>query len=151
MASLKIKAVGKDYGRVRAIENVSINVKDRESLVLVGPSGCGKSTLPRMIAGLEELTASAIRLGDRDVRHMEPRDRDAAMVFQNPALYPHMTVYENISFAPEQRKTPNSEIGGKSSGRRGSSNSDRCWVASPAPRRAVSASGSPWAARSCAT
>jgi len=110
MASLTINSVGKKYGNVRAIANVSIEVKDGEFLVLVGPSGCGKSTLLRMIAGLESLTEGTVYLGDRDVSNVDPKDRDVAMVFQSYALYPHMTVYENMAFGLQQRKVPRDEI-----------------------------------------
>lgn len=106
MASLVIDNVGKMYGDVRAISNVSISVEDGEFLVLVGPSGCGKSTLLRMIAGLEALTDGRIFLGDKDVSHVDPKDRDVAMIFQNYALYPHMTVFENMVFGLQQRKVP---------------------------------------------
>ncbi|GGG85429.1 hypothetical protein GCM10011415_39590 [Salipiger pallidus] len=139
MVSLNIEAVGKDYGQGSAIENVSIGVKDVEFPILVGPSGCGKSTLLRMNAGFEELTDGTMHLGDRDVSHMDPRDGDAAMVFQSRALCAHITVYDNISLAPGQRKPPNSEIRRKCSRRRRSSNSNRCWVAGPAGCQAVSA------------
>lgn len=106
MASLVIDNVGKMYGDVRAISNVSISVEDGEFLVLVGPSGCGKSTLLRMIAGLEALTDGRIFLGDKDVSHVDPKDRDVAMIFQNYALYPHMTVFENMVFGLQQRRVP---------------------------------------------
>ncbi|WP_284164816.1 sn-glycerol-3-phosphate ABC transporter ATP-binding protein UgpC [Frigidibacter sp. SD6-1] len=109
MASLTIDSVGKKYGEVRAIKNVSLTVEDGEFLVLVGPSGCGKSTLLRMIAGLESLTEGRIFLGDRDVSAVDPKDRDVAMVFQNYALYPHMTVFENMAFGLRQRKVPKAE------------------------------------------
>lgn len=110
MASLTIDGVGKKYGDVRAIANVSIEVKDGEFLVLVGPSGCGKSTLLRMIAGLESLTEGIVYLGDRDVSDVDPKDRDVAMVFQSYALYPHMTVFENMAFGLQQRKMPKDQI-----------------------------------------
>lgn len=110
MVSLTIDAVGKKYGDVRAISDVSITVDDGEFLVLVGPSGCGKSTLLRMIAGLESLTEGRISFGDRDVNHVDPKDRDVAMVFQNYALYPHMSVYENMAFGLQQRKVPKEKI-----------------------------------------
>lgn len=110
MASLTIDAVGKKYGDVRAISNISINVEDGEFLVLVGPSGCGKTTLLRMIAGLESLTEGRISLGDIDVSHVDPKDRDVAMVFQNYALYPHMTVYQNMAFGLQQRKVQKEKI-----------------------------------------
>jgi multiple sugar transport system ATP-binding protein len=110
MASLTIDAVGKMYGEVRALLNVSIDVADGEFLVLVGPSGCGKSTLLRVIAGLEALDEGSVCIGDRVVSHVDPKDRDVAMVFQNYALYPHMTVFENMAFSLQQRKIPKEEI-----------------------------------------
>lgn len=110
MASLKIGSVGKSYGPVRAVSDVSIDVEDGEFLVLVGPSGCGKTTLLRMVAGLEALTEGQIFLGDRDVSHVDPKDRDVAMVFQNYALYPHMSVFENMAFSLEQRRVPKAKI-----------------------------------------
>ena len=110
MSSLAIRSVGKKYGDVRAISDVSIEVADGEFLVLVGPSGCGKSTLLRMIAGLEVLTEGEVYLGDRNVSTVDPKDRDVAMVFQSYALYPHMTVYENMAFGLQQRKMPKDQI-----------------------------------------
>jgi len=110
MASVTINAVGKLYGDVRALLNVSIDVADGEFLVLVGPSGCGKSTLLRVVAGLEALNEGSVCIGDRDVSHVDPKDRDVAMVFQNYALYPHMTVFENMAFSLQQRKMPKREI-----------------------------------------
>lgn len=110
MASLTIRNVGKVYGTVRAIADLSVSVKDGECLVLVGPSGCGKSTLLRMIAGLETLTEGEMFLGERNVSAVDPKDRDVAMVFQNYALYPHMTVYQNMAFSLEQRKAPKGQI-----------------------------------------
>jgi multiple sugar transport system ATP-binding protein len=110
MSSLTINSVGKRYGEVRAIKDISIQVEDGEFLVLVGPSGCGKSTLLRMIAGLEQLTEGQIRLGERDVSRVDPKDRDVAMVFQNYALYPHMTVFENMAFGLQQRKVAKEQI-----------------------------------------
>ncbi len=110
MASLTIDSVGKTFGTTRAISNVSIDVGDGEFVVLVGPSGCGKSTLLRMVAGLESLTEGRILLSDRDVSKVDPRDRDVAMVFQNYALYPHMTVFQNMAFSLEQRGMKKAEI-----------------------------------------
>ena len=104
MATLSIQNVAKNYGEIKALANVSIDVADGEVLVLVGPSGCGKSTLLRMIAGLEELTGGQMVLGGRDVSYVDPKDRDVAMVFQNYALYPHMTVFQNMAFGLEQRR-----------------------------------------------
>ncbi|MFW6303741.1 MAG: ABC transporter ATP-binding protein, partial [Candidatus Sumerlaeota bacterium] len=111
MAEVKIENVTKVYpGDVTAVKNVSIEVEDKEFLVLVGPSGCGKSTLLRMIAGLEEITRGEIRIGERVVNNIAPKDRDIAMVFQNYALYPHMTVYKNMAFGLQLRKFKKDEI-----------------------------------------
>ncbi len=93
-----------------AVDALDLAIEDGEFLVLVGPSGCGKSTSLRMLAGLEEVDGGAIRIGDRDVTDVQPKDRDIAMVFQNYALYPHMSVYENMAFALKLRKTPKAEI-----------------------------------------
>ncbi|MFN4311874.1 MAG: sn-glycerol-3-phosphate import ATP-binding protein UgpC [Ferrovibrio sp.] len=98
MAKVTLKSVKKNYGPVRAIHGVDMEIKDGEFIVIVGPSGCGKSTLLRMIAGLEAITEGEIHIGDRVVNNIEPADRDIAMVFQNYALYPHMSVYENMSY-----------------------------------------------------
>jgi len=111
MASITFENVGKIYpGGTRAIYDVSIHVEDGEFVVLVGPSGCGKSTLLRMVAGLEEVTEGKLSIGDRVVNDVPPKDRDIAMVFQNYALYPHMTVYENMAFGLRLRKMPDDEI-----------------------------------------
>ena len=111
MGSLKIENVSKVYeGSVKAVDNASLNIKDKEFLVLVGPSGCGKSTLLRMIAGLEEITDGQILIGDRLVNDVPPKDRNIAMVFQNYALYPHMTVFDNMAFGLKLRKYPKEEI-----------------------------------------
>ena len=111
MGAISIEQVSKVYeGDVRAVDAVELEVADGEFMVLVGPSGCGKSTLLRMIAGLEEVTLGRIRIGDRDVTRLQPPDRDIAMVFQNYALYPHMTVEENLAFGLRQRRTPKDEV-----------------------------------------
>ena len=111
MASITFDKVGKVYpGGARAITDVSLNIADGEFLVLVGPSGCGKSTLLRMIAGLEEITEGELRIGDRVVNDVSPKDRDIAMVFQNYALYPHMSVYDNMAFGLKLRKMSKDEI-----------------------------------------
>jgi multiple sugar transport system ATP-binding protein len=99
MASVEIRDVRKAFGPVQIIKGVSVPIADGEFVVLVGPSGCGKSTLLRMIAGLENITGGTISIGDRVVNNVHPKERDIAMVFQNYALYPHMTVGE----APEHR------------------------------------------------
>lgn len=111
MARVELERVSKVYpGGVRAVDGIDLAIADREFVVLVGPSGCGKSTTLRMIAGLEEITAGVIRIGDRIVNHVPPKDRDVAMVFQNYALYPHMTVYKNLAFALKLRGNPKDEI-----------------------------------------
>ncbi len=111
MASIKIDRVEKVYpGGIKAVDGVSLDVQDGEFLVLVGPSGCGKTTLLRMIAGLEEISGGAISIGDRVVNDVPPADRDIAMVFQNYALYPHMTVRRNMAFGLELRGFPKPEI-----------------------------------------
>ncbi|HUO46395.1 MAG TPA: sn-glycerol-3-phosphate ABC transporter ATP-binding protein UgpC [Acidimicrobiia bacterium] len=111
MASISFDRIGKIYpGGVRAIANVELTVEDGEFVVLVGPSGCGKSTLLRMVAGLEEITEGALRIGDKVVNNMRAKDRDIAMVFQNYALYPHMTVYDNMAFGLKLRKMPKPDI-----------------------------------------
>lgn len=111
MASVSFKGVWKRYqGDVVAVRDLNIEVADKEFLVLVGPSGCGKSTSLRMLAGLEEISDGEIWIGDRVVNNIAPKDRDIAMVFQSYALYPHMTVYENMAFGLRLRKTPKDEI-----------------------------------------
>jgi multiple sugar transport system ATP-binding protein len=104
MASVTLHGVEKFFGTVKVIHGVDIAIADGEFVVLVGPSGCGKSTLLRMIAGLEEASAGTISIGERTVNDVSPRDRDVAMVFQNYALYPHKTVYENMGFGLKLRK-----------------------------------------------
>jgi sn-glycerol 3-phosphate transport system ATP-binding protein len=98
MAQVQLRGVRKNYGAVEVIHGVSVDVADGEFIVIVGPSGCGKSTLLRMVAGLETITAGEIVIGDRIVNQLEPKDRDIAMVFQNYALYPHMSVFENMAY-----------------------------------------------------
>jgi multiple sugar transport system ATP-binding protein len=110
MAAIRLAGVTKSFGTVTAVDDVSLEIEDGEFLVLVGPSGCGKSTLLRMIAGLEEVTAGAILIGDRDVTDLAPRSRDIAMVFQSYALYPHMTVRQNMGYGLKARRTPKPEI-----------------------------------------
>jgi multiple sugar transport system ATP-binding protein len=110
MADVALRNVVKRYDEVEAVRGVSLNIPDKEFVVLVGPSGCGKSTTLRMIAGLEEISAGDILIGGEVVNDVPPRDRDIAMVFQNYALYPHMTVFENMSFGLKLRRTPKAEI-----------------------------------------
>jgi len=110
MAQVLMKDLNKKYDEVHAVKDVNLHVRDKEFVVLVGPSGCGKSTTLRMVAGLEEITAGEIAIGDRVVNDLPPKDRDIAMVFQNYALYPHMTVYDNMAFGLKMRKFPKVEI-----------------------------------------
>jgi multiple sugar transport system ATP-binding protein len=110
MAQVLMKDLNKKYDEVHAVKDVNLHVRDKEFVVLVGPSGCGKSTTLRMVAGLEEITAGEISIGDRVVNDLPPKDRDIAMVFQNYALYPHMTVYDNMAFGLKMRKFPKPEI-----------------------------------------
>ena len=98
---------------VRAVNNINLEIEDREFMVLVGPSGCGKSTTLRMIAGLEEITDGNISIDGRIINNVLPKDRDIAMVFQNYALYPHMSVYDNMAFGLKLRKFPKDEIAGR--------------------------------------
>ncbi len=110
MASVEIRDVRKSFGTTAVIHGVSIDISDGEFVILVGPSGCGKSTLLRMIAGLESITAGEIRIGNRVVNNVPPKERDIAMVFQNYALYPHMTVADNMAFSLKLRRAPKAEI-----------------------------------------
>jgi multiple sugar transport system ATP-binding protein len=110
MSSVGVVNVRKSYGAQEVIHGVSIDIEDGEFVILVGPSGCGKSTLLRMIAGLEPITSGDIRIGDRIVNTLPPKDRDIAMVFQTYALYPHKTVAQNMGFALTMRRTPKAEI-----------------------------------------
>ena len=98
MATVQFEHIHKYYGETRVLEDININVHDGEFLVLVGPSGCGKSTLLRSLAGLNDITKGSIKIGDRVVNDLPPRDRDVAMVFQSYALYPHMTVEQDMDF-----------------------------------------------------
>ena len=110
MASLKISKATKKYDKVEVIHGIDLEIEDGEFCVFVGPSGCGKSTLLRMISGLEEVTSGQIYIGEKDVTTMHPADRGIAMVFQSYALYPHMTVRENMGFGLKMTKVPSDEI-----------------------------------------
>ena len=111
MGAIDIKSAGKIYPNgTRALEDVSITINDGEFVVLVGPSGCGKTTLLRMVAGLEDITEGEISIGEKTVNDVAPKDRDIAMVFQNYALYPHMSVFDNMAFSLKLRKLPKDEI-----------------------------------------
>ena len=110
MASVGIRDVRKAFGLIPVLHGISITIDDGQFVVLVGPSGCGKSTLLRMIAGLENITGGEITIGDRVVNNLAPKERDVAMVFQNYALYPHMTVAANMAFSMKLRGAPKDEI-----------------------------------------
>ena len=110
MARILLKELRKSYDDTEAVRGIDLDIAHNEFVVLVGPSGCGKSTTLRMIAGLEEIPAGDIIIGEDVVNHIPPKDRDIAMVFQNYALYPHMTVYQNMSFGLRLRKTNREEI-----------------------------------------
>ena len=110
MATVDIRNVRKSFGNFEVLHGVSVDISDGEFVVLVGPSGCGKSTLLRMLAGLENISAGEIAIGGRVVNLVPPKDRDIAMVFQNYALYPHMSVYNNMAYGLRNRRTPKPEI-----------------------------------------
>jgi len=110
MASVTYDHVTKKFGEVTAVNDFDVDIKDKEFLVLVGPSGCGKTTALRLVAGLEEITTGNIYIGERLVNDVAPKDRDIAMVFQSYALYPHMSVYDNLAFGLKLRKTPKADI-----------------------------------------
>jgi multiple sugar transport system ATP-binding protein len=110
MSSVTYEHVFKEFGSVTAVNDLNLEIDDKEFLVFVGPSGCGKTTALRLLAGLEEITRGTIKIADRVVNDVPPKDRDIAMVFQSYALYPHMTVYDNLAFGLKLRKTPKEEI-----------------------------------------
>ena len=110
MATVTFDHVWKKYGDVVAVQDLNLEIADGEFMVLVGPSGCGKTTSLRMIAGLEEISEGTLRIGDRVVNDVPPKDRDIAMVFQSYALYPHMTVRDNMAFGLKLRKLPKADI-----------------------------------------
>src|SRR5438105_7374717 len=111
MAAISLSKLNKHYGSLfHAVKEVDLAIADREFVALVGPSGCGKSTTLRMIAGLEDITSGEIRIGGRVVNGLPPRDRDVAMVFQNYALYQHMSVYDNVAFGLRNKRFPETDI-----------------------------------------
>ena len=110
MAEIQIKDLCKNFGKVKAVIDLNLGIKDKEMLCLLGPSGCGKTTSLRMVAGLERPTSGTIHIGGKDVTNLPPRDRDIAMVFENYALYPQMTVFENIAFPLKVKEVPEIEI-----------------------------------------
>jgi len=107
MASVTYEHVTKEFGDVKAVNDLNLEIQDKEFLVFVGPSGCGKTTALRLLAGLEEITSGQIKIEDRVINDIAPKDRDIAMVFQSYALYPHLSVFDNLAFGLKLRKTPN--------------------------------------------
>src|SRR5438270_7178662 len=110
MAQVTMRSLNKKFDEVHAVKNVNLDIRDKEFVVLVGPSGCGKTTTLRMVAGLESITAGQILIDETVVNELPPMDRDIAMVFQNYALYPHMSVYDNMAFGLKMRKFDKTEI-----------------------------------------
>ena len=152
MAQIILDHVEKAYaGGTKAVNDLSLDVLDGEFMVFVGPSGCGKSTALRSIAGLEEITGGKIQIGDRVVNDLPPKDRDIAMVFQNYALYPHMTVEQNLAFGLQLRKTPKDEIKRRVDEAARMLGLEQSSTASPPRCPAASGSGSRWAAPSSAS
>ena len=110
MATVSLRGIKKSFGKTEVIHGVDIDIEDGEFIVIVGPSGCGKSTLLRMVAGLETVTSGEVSIGDKPVNDKEPMDRDIAMVFQNYALYPHMSVFDNMAYGLKIAGRPKAEI-----------------------------------------
>jgi ABC-type dipeptide/oligopeptide/nickel transport system ATPase component len=152
MAKVVLENVFKIYpGNVTAVHDANLTIEDQEFVVLVGPSGCGKSTTLRMVAGLEEITKGSIYIDGKKVNEVPPKDRDIAMVFQNYALYPHMSVYKNMAFGLKLRRYPKPEIDAAVREAAGHPRHPAAaWSANPRSCPAASASAWPWAARSCA-
>ena len=152
MAEITLKGVTKRYpDGTEAVKAIDLDIADGEFMILVGPSGCGKSTALRMIAGLEDISDGELIIGGEVVNDLAPKDRDIAMVFQNYALYPHMTVRDNMGFALKLAKVDRARSTRRSRRRRGSSIWRRIWTASRRTCRVGSVSVWRWAARSCVT
>src|SRR5436309_4500599 len=143
MGQVVIRSLNKKFDEVHAVRDVNLVIRDKEFVVLVGPSGCGKTTTLRMVAGLETITAGEVLIDDRVVNDLAPMDRDIAMVFQNYALYPHMSVYDNWAFGLKMRKFDKSEIQKRVREAARSSASTSICAASRANCRAGSVSASP--------
>jgi ABC-type sugar transport system ATPase subunit len=151
VSDIRVSAVTKEYaGGVHALDGVDLHVQEGEFAVLVGPSGCGKSTLLRIIGGLDEPTSGTVEIGSRDVTMLEPGERDVAMVFQNYALYPHMTVPENMRFGLEVRKADKAEIERRTLDAAGILGLDDYLDRKPRQLSAARASGLRWGGPSCA-
>ena len=151
-AAVTLEGVSKVYPNgLEAVSDLDLAIDEGELLVLVGPSGCGKTTVLRMVAGLELITSGTLRIGDRIVNRVSPKDRDIAMVFQNYALYPHMTVEANIAFALRLRKVPRAEVKRRVNEVTQLLGLSELLSAGRHSSRAASASGSRWAGRSFAS
>lgn len=150
MSEIELRSVGKSYGSVAVLNDISLEMGDGEFVVLVGPSGCGKSTLLRMIAGLEDISAGEITIGGKVVNDMPAKERDIAMVFQSYALYPHMKVAENMSFALKLAGAPKAEIQKRVTEAAEILGLESCWTACRGNSPAASVSVLPWVAPSCA-
>jgi ABC-type sugar transport systems, ATPase components len=143
MSGLQLTNVKKSFGAVEVIKGVDLEIADKEFVVFVGPSGCGKSTLLRMIAGLEQITSGDLYIGDSRMNDVDPSRRGIAMVFQTYALYPHMSVRENMGFALKFAGAHKAEIEARVQERRVFWNSGRCWTAALASFPAANANASP--------
>ena len=141
MSTVSLKHIFKIYdGNVTAVDDFNLEIADKEFIVLVGPSGCGKSTTLRMVAGLEDISKGELYIDQRQVNDVEPKDRDIAMVFQSYALYPHMTVRENMAFPLKLRKVPQEEINRRVNQAAEILDITSIWTGSPRPSPAASAS-----------
>ena len=147
MSSISLKNITKIYPNgFQAVKDFNLDIEDKEFIIFVGPSGCGKSTTLRMIAGLEEISGGELIIDGKLMNDVEPKDRDIAMVFQNYALYPHMTVYDNMAFGLKLRKMPKDEIDQKGAGGRQDSGSGIiCWIGNRRLFPVVRDSVLPWA------
>lgn len=150
MASVSLKNIQKVYPNgFEAVKDFNLDIEDKEFIIFVGPSGCGKSTTLRMIAGLEDISSGELTIDGAVMNDVEPKDRDIAMVFQSYALYPHMTVYDNMAFALKMRKTPKADIDRMVRKRRRSWIWRACWIGSPNSCPEARDSEWPWAGLSC--
>jgi len=151
MATVTFENVSKRFGDVIAVDDLNLDIRDAEFMVLVGPSGCGKTTSLRMIAGLEEITSGTLRIGERIINDIPPKDRDIAMVFQSYALYPHMTIRDNLAFGLKLRHVPKPQIEARVKEAAAILDLTRYIDRKRASSPAASASASPSAAPSCAS
>jgi len=152
VATVSLDKVSKTYPNgAPAVQDLDLEVAEGELMVMVGPSGSGKTTALRMVAGLEDITSGTLRLGGQVVNDLSPKDRNVAMVFQSYALYPHMTVAENIGFALRLRKMPKDQVKAKVAETAQLLACRSTWTASPASSRVASARGWPWAGPWCAS